>query len=63
MNEPGVSQIKRQTIEKPSHTNSNAYGQQLSATATTKKFKVVEEDSGFFCNDDDDKENDETNLF
>ena len=60
MNEPGVTQIKRQTIEKSSHTNSNAYGQHLSATATTKKFKVVEEDPDFFCNDDDDKENDET---
>ena len=63
MNEPGVTQIKRQTTEKSSHTNSNADGQQLSATATTKKFKVVEEDSDFFCNDDNDKENDETDLF
>ena len=37
MNEPGVTQIKRKTIEKSSHTNSNADEQQLSATAITKK--------------------------
>jgi hypothetical protein len=35
----------------------------LSATATTKKFKVTEENPIFFREDDDEKEQDETYLF
>ncbi len=48
-------------IEESSCTDSCTNQEQLLTTRVTKKFKIVEEDSILFC--DDDKENDKIDLF
>jgi hypothetical protein len=56
-----VTEMKRKMIEESSRTHSCANQEQLLTTTVTKKFKIVEEDSILFC--DDDKENYEIDLF
>jgi hypothetical protein len=56
-----LTEMKRKMIEESSRTDSCSNEEQLLITTVTKKFKIVEEDSILFC--DDDKENDEIELF
>jgi hypothetical protein len=56
-----LTEMKRKMIEESSRTDSCSNQEQLLTTTVTKKFKIVEEDSILFC--DDDKENDEIELF
>jgi hypothetical protein len=53
--------MKRKMIEESSRTHLCANQEQLLTTTVTKKFKIVEEDSILF--NDDDKENYEIDLF
>ncbi len=56
-----LTEMKRKMIEESSCTDSCTNQEQLLTTRVTKKFKIVEEDSILFC--DDDKENDKIDLF
>ncbi len=56
-----LTEMKRKMIEELSRTDSCSNQEQLLTTTVTKKFKIVEEGSILFC--DDDKENDEIDFF
>ena len=63
--EAAATETKRKMAEQPSSTVSFRNQEQLIATTVTKKLKTAKEDDIVFCSDDseEDKENDEIDLF
>ncbi len=47
-----LTEMKRKMIEGSSRTHSCSNQEQLLTTTVTKKFKIVEQDSILFCDDD-----------